>query len=338
MIVPIFLPHLGCHERCTYCNQQYITDLRDSDLQTVITKSLGVHEGPFEVGLFGGNIFGISSDELQRLFSYFEAYMDRITNFRISTKPVPFKKKIIDILKTNRVTVIELGIPTFNNKILSQLNRRHTAQDLSSTYTALIKEGFQVALQFMVGLPNETMDDIQATVQHMVRLKPHYIRIYPLVILEDTYLGEKYKKHTFLPVSFEEALDRTVFIYLHALKHDIKVVKMGLTENEIIKGKILAGQYHPAYGYMVKSRAFYLAMIAKLCAVPVKGNTVTIDLNSRDIPHLLGNKRMHITRFEEENIHIQWEKAEIDRDNFILRYDAQSITGNIFDALEMLRQ
>jgi histone acetyltransferase (RNA polymerase elongator complex component) len=337
MIVPIFLPHLGCHERCTYCNQQYITDLRDSDLQAVIAKSLGVHEGPFEVGLFGGNIFGTNPYQLQKLFSYFEAYMDRITNFRISTKPVPLKKEIIDILKVNRVTVIELGIPTFNNKILSQLNRRHTAQDLSSTHTALVKEGFQVALQFMVGLPDETMSDIQTTVQNMIRLKPHYIRIYPLIILEDTDLGGKYKEHKYLPVPFEEALDRTVFLYLHALKHGIKVIKMGLTENEIIKEKILAGQYHPAYGYMVKSRAFYLAIIAKLCAVPVKGNTVTIHLNHRDIPHLLGNKRMHVTRFEEEDIHIQWEKTAIDRDNFILHYDAQSVIGNIFDALEMFR-
>ena len=26
MIVPLFLPHLGCGERCTYCNQDLITD------------------------------------------------------------------------------------------------------------------------------------------------------------------------------------------------------------------------------------------------------------------------------------------------------------------------
>lgn len=338
MIVPIFLPHLGCRERCSYCNQEYITDLRNSDLQAVIAKSCSVHEGPFEVGLFGGNIFGITPDQLQKLFSYFDAWMNSITNFRISTKPVPFKREIIDILKTKRVTVIELGIPTFNNKILSKLNRHHTAEDLLSTYTALVKEGFHVALQFMTGLPEETTNDIQGTVNHMIRLKPHYIRIYPLVVLEDTDLGRLYKNNAFLPVPFQEALDRTVLIYLHALKHDIKVVKMGLTDNEIIKEKILAGQYHPAYGYMVKARAFYLAILAKLCTVPVKGNNITVSLNHRDIPHLLGYKRMQVSCFEEEGLHIQWERAEIDGNTFILHYDGQAISGSIFDALEMLRQ
>jgi hypothetical protein len=114
-------------------------------------------------------------------------------------------------------------------------------------------------------------------------------------------------------------------------------VKMGLTDNEVIKEQILAGQYHPAYGYMVKARAFYLAIMARLCDVPVAGEYVIVHVNNRDIPHLLGYKRMNITRFADEGISIQWEKKDIDRDNFILHYDGRTISGNIFNALEALR-
>src|SRR5512133_1893094 len=109
MIVPVFLPHLGCRERCIYCYQQYITDLRETDLLSVIDKSMGIHEGPFEVGLYGGNIFGIKTDQLRQLFSCFDAYREKITNFRISTKPTRLSNEIIDILRTNGVQVIELG-------------------------------------------------------------------------------------------------------------------------------------------------------------------------------------------------------------------------------------
>ncbi len=336
MIVPIFLPHLGCRERCIYCNQQFITDLRDADLSASIAKTLSAHKGPYEVGLFGGNIFGMKSDQLRQLFSRFEEYRDRIANFRISTKPVPLNDEVIEILKTNHVTVIELGIPTFNDKILLKLNRRHNAKDLISSYEALIKEGFQVALQFMVGLPKETMNDIRVTVHTMTRLRPHYIRIYPLVVLDSTRLGEMYKKGRFTPIPFDTVLDRAVLMYLSALRNGIPVVKMGLTDNKVIKEKILAGQYHPAYGYMVKARAFYLAILARLFAVPIKGNNITVHLNARDIPHLFGHKRMNIACFGKEGISIQWEKQEIDRDNFILHYDSHSVVGNIFDALGML--
>ena len=335
MILPVFLPHIGCKERCIYCDQQFITDLRDADPDVVITKTLNAHEGLYEVGLFGGNIFGMKPDQLRQIFSRFEEYKDRITNFRISTKPVPLNEEIIDILKANKVTIIELGIPTFNNKILSKLNRRHSAKDLITAHRALTKKGFQVALQFMAGLPDETMEDIATTAEYMITLKPCYIRIYPLVVLATTPLGKMHAKGLFIPDPFDVVLDRVVYLYLNALKEGIPVVKMGLTDNEVIKEKILAGQYHPAYGYMVKSRAFYLAIIAKLLAVPVKGNTVIVHLNNRDIPHLLGYQRSHIARFAEEGIAIQWEKGEIDRDNFILHYDSHVMAGNIFNALEM---
>jgi histone acetyltransferase (RNA polymerase elongator complex component) len=335
MILPVFLPHFGCNEKCIYCDQQLITDLRDTDLNAVIAKTLGAHEGPYEVGLFGGNMFGLKPDQLQQFFSRFEEYRNRITNFRISTKPVPFNHEIIEVLKANKVTVIELGIPTFSNKILSKLNRRHSAENLITTYATLTEEGFHVALQFMAGLPDETMADIEATVRHMLTLKPYYVRIYPLVVLAKTRLGEMYTKGQFAPALFDTVLDRVVYMYLNALKTGIPVVKMGLTDNEVIKEKILAGQYHPAYGYMVKSRAFYLAIMAKLCDVPVTGKYITVYLNSRDIPHLLGYKRMNINRFAEEGISIQWEKDEIDRDNFVLQFDSHSMAGNIFDALAM---
>jgi histone acetyltransferase (RNA polymerase elongator complex component) len=335
MILPVFLPHYGCNERCIYCDQQSITDLRDTDLSAVIAKTLSAHEGPYEVGLFGGNIFGIKPDQLRQLFSCFEGYNTKITNFRISTKPVPLDKKIIDILKANRVTVIELGIPTFNNAILSKLNRRHSAEDLVATYEALTGEGFRVALQFMAGLPDETMGDIETTAQHMITLKPYYIRIYPLVVLTATPLGEMYAKGLFLPASFDTVLDSVVYIYLKALKEGIPVLKMGLTDNEIIKENIIAGQYHPAYGYMVKSRAFYLAIMARLRALSVTGKEVVVRLNNRDIPHLLGYKRTNMTGFEKKGISIQWEKQAIDQDNFILQYDNRSVSGNIFHALKM---
>jgi histone acetyltransferase (RNA polymerase elongator complex component) len=338
MILPVFLPHLGCNEKCIYCDQQFITDLRDVDLSAVIAKTLRAHEGPYEVGLFGGNIFGLKPDQLRRLFSRFEEYSDRISNFRISTKPVSLNSEIVDILKANGVTVIELGIPTFNNKILFKLNRQHSAEDLITTYKALTGEGFRVALQFMAGLPDETVADIETTVQHMITLQPNYIRIYPLVVLAATPLGEMYTKGLFIPDSFDTVLDRVVYIYLNALKEGIPVVKMGLTDNEVIKESILAGQYHPAYGYMVKSRAFHLAIMAKLRLVLVSEKHVTVHLNNRDIPHLIGYKRMNITHFAEEGIFIRWEKQDIAQDNFILHYKDHTVAGNIFDALEVFGQ
>ncbi len=337
MIIPIFLPHLGCYDRCIYCNQEYITDIKDNDVRSTIKRLLDTHNGKYEVGLYGGNIFGIEPSILKKLFTYFEDYMDNIQGFRISTKPVPLRKETIEILKEHKVSTIELGIPTFNNEILQRLNRKHTGEDLFRAFYMLKDEGFYVALQVMVGLPDESFEDIKETVKNIIQLNPHYIRIYPLVVLKETPLQRQYEEHLFVPIPFEEAIQRTLFIYLNALQHGIKVVKIGLTDNEIIKDRVIAGHYHPAFGYVVRSEGFYLSVKTKIEAASIKGG-VAVSLNNRDIPHLLGHRRSNIDRFKEQDLHVTWVKDDIKEGCFLIKQRDKAIEGSIFDALSSIDQ
>lgn len=332
MVVPIFLTHFGCHDRCIYCDQGYITTQNDTDIRRLIQRSLQQKEGVYEIGLFGGNIFGLSPDYLKRLFGHFDDYRDKITNFRISTKPVPLNEELIDILKGQRVTVIELGIPSFNDHILEMLNRKHTAKDLSLTFHTLKEKGFQVALQFMVGLPDETFDDIRGIVENMARLNPHYIRIYPLAVLKGTPLCALYEEKRFIPIEFNKVLERALYIYLNALSRNIKVVKMGLTDNEVLKEKIVAGYYHPAFGYLVKSHGFYRAVLAVAERESISGE-VTVILNKKDIPHLLGHKRDNMKMFEGHGLTVSRETGDMPVGSFILVSGLKQVEGNIFDAL-----
>jgi histone acetyltransferase (RNA polymerase elongator complex component) len=335
MIVPIFLPHLGCQDRCIYCDQDIITDIGGEDLQTRIDQVLARQKGSFEVGLYGGNIFGLKPEAIKRLFSYFESYTSVITNFRISTKPVPLDHETITILKENRVTIIELGMPTFNDQILKLLNRQHTAADLQNSFSILEGEGFQVALQVMVGLPYETMDDIRETTTSIINLKPAYIRIYPLTFISDTSLADMYKAGEFSTITLEEAVHRVMLIYLNALQHGVTTVKMGLTDNEVIKDRIIGGYYHPAFGHLVKSEVFYRAIMAKLTQARFDGE-VTISLNNRDIPHLLGHKRNNISRFYGAGISITWQTKDIPIGTFIMKYSKKEMFGDVFDALKVI--
>jgi histone acetyltransferase (RNA polymerase elongator complex component) len=335
MIVPIFLPHLGCTDRCIYCDQGCITDVHGHDLTSLIKKSLEKVEGKYEVGLFGGNIFNVELSVLKMLFQHFDNFSERILNFRISTKPFPLNSETIHMLKENRVTVVELGMPIFNDAVLKKLNRGHTIEDFYRAFDFLKNEGFYVALQVMVGLPDETMNDIKETTRQIIRLSPHYIRIYPLVVLKDTPLHSMYEAGLFVPILFEEAIERAAHIYINTLRHNIKTVKMGLTDNEIIKDSIVAGQFHPAFGYMVKSKTFYLAIKKNIDIASIKGS-VTVKLNKADIPHLIGHKRMNIERLKEQDIYVTWEGQDIEKGSFILCSDTTTIKGTIFDALSTL--
>jgi len=315
MVIPVFFPHAGCTVRCIYCQQGYITGIDEKSVRERIDRALGGRVEPCEVGLFGGNIFGVKSADLERLFSFFAAYRGILRGFRLSTKPVPLRDDTIDILKRNGVRLIELGIPTFNDVILAALNRAHTAKDLFRAFDRLEGEGFRLALQLMVGLPGETMGDIEEAVENMVRLRPEYIRIYPLVILRNTPLYRLYEIGEFTPIAFDEALERAALIYRKAREEGIDVVNVGLTDNEMVREMVAGGSYHPAFGNLVQSRIFRDALGAVLGKI--KGpREVTVVLHRNDIPLLVGYRRENLTHFASLGIALRWDPSGAERGCF----------------------
>ncbi|MHB8109982.1 MAG: radical SAM protein [Syntrophorhabdaceae bacterium] len=329
MVVPVFLPHSGCTERCIYCHQGYITDIDETGLKARIDLALAKRTAPCEVGLFGGNIFGIQTDILQTIFSYFSPYKDIIEGFRISTKPVPLRVETIKLLKENNVRIIELGIPVFNDAILKAMNRAHTASDLFRAHESLKCEGFGLALQFMVGLPHEEISDIHAIVENMLKLRPAYIRIYPLVVLKNTPLYDMYEKGDFIPVAFDDVLEQACYIYASAMGGGIEVANVGLTDNELVRDMVVAGFYHPAYGFLVQSRLFFHAVEASLKEVEDPSN-VWITIHKNDIPLLVGYKRENIAKLSARGITIHWDPSGPKPGKFEITTPTQQIPRSVF--------
>lgn len=329
MVVPVFLPHAGCSERCIYCHQGYITDSGGADIKARIDAAFAGRGTPCDVGLFGGNIFGIEPEALAKTFSLFEPYRELIRAFRLSTKPVPLRDATITLFKENGVDLIELGIPTFNDRILASLNRAHTGEDLFRAYERLKNEGFALALQFMVGLPGETPADIDETVTNMLFLKPDYIRIYPLIVLKNTPLYPLYESGEFVPAEFDAVLGRACRIYLNAVKNGIGVANVGLTDNELVRDMVAGGFYHPAYGFLVQSRIFIDAVEGSLREFGSPAEIAVI-IHKSDVPLLVGHKRENIKRLAVQGITVHWDPSGTKRGKFTLRSGRKTVNGSAF--------
>ncbi len=336
MILPVFLPHMGCGQRCTYCNQNIITDETHAvaldDRLASLFKPLRT---PVEVAFYGGNPLGLAPVALERLLATLIPYRGNITGVRMSAKPGRLSARTVGILKHYGVTTIELGIPCFNDRILAGLNRGHTTADLFDTYRQLKDEGFELGLQVMVGLPGETYEDLDRTAASVVALAPAFIRIYPLCVIEDTPLFASFRNGDFLPDSLEAAVTKAAYLYVRALDKGIRTIKMGLTDNEVLKHKAAAGPYHPAFGYLVKSEAFYLAVL-KACTDNALSGEVQVLLNQRDIPHLVGLKRLNIQRLKGKGIEPVWSAVEAPAGCFVVTAGGKKASGSLRDALAMI--
>ena len=72
------------------------------------------------------------------------------------------------------------------------LGRIHTYEEFYENYKLLKNTGFSnINVDFMIGLPNQTLDDIQKCIEQIKMLSPKHVSVYSLILEENTKLFDK---------------------------------------------------------------------------------------------------------------------------------------------------
>jgi histone acetyltransferase (RNA polymerase elongator complex component) len=231
------------------------------------------------------------------------------------------------------VRTIEIGTPTFNDRILALLNRGHDSEDSRNTVRIMKEEGFETGMQVMVGLPGETDADLRMNVAEILSLAPSFIRIYPLVVIEETPLFDQFRSGAYVPDTLETAVTKAAYVYSSAWAHGIATIKMGLTENEALRSRIAAGPYHPALGDLVKSETYRLALENKCGEIGAKGG-VSVRIYPGDTPLLVGHRRSNIEKLQKGGISISWETDQaLKKGHFVVEAGGRKALGDLSNAL-----
>lgn len=135
---------------------------------------------------------------------------DDIVALSIGTRPDCLGEDVLSLLeKLNKIKPvwIELGLQTSNEKTAQYIRRCYP----NSTYEKAVKDlknrGITVITHIIIGLPNETKEEILKTIDFVVENKTDGIKLQLLHILKDTGLYEDYKKGLVKPLSLEEYMD-----------------------------------------------------------------------------------------------------------------------------------
>lgn len=316
--IPIFISHEGCPNDCVFCNQRKITAKAKPMSLSEISEQIKTYcstlddKAFIELAFFGGSFTGIDvklqEDYLKLAYEYKEAGV--IQAIRLSTRPDYISPSILDRLKHYGVDIIELGVQSLNEDVLKASNRGHLT---SHVYTAvrLIKEyGFQLGIQLMVGLPEDSKDKSLLSAKLTALLKPNFVRIYPALVIRETKLSELCKYGDYHPLSVAEAVDWTKEMYQVFIESRIPVIRMGLQPTELIaEGKeVLYGPFHPAFRQLVESAYFFDHMkdlLDKHSSKPGKVSRIEILCNPRDLSQVIGHKRSNILLLKNQYPDIQ---------------------------------
>lgn len=295
--ISVFVPHLGCPKQCSFCNQHYIAKTAEvpqkedviSAINTAIC-SKNYNPNTTELAFFGGSFTAIEREYMLSLLEAAKPFVDegKISGIRISTRPDAINEEILKILKSYRVSAIELGAQSMDDDVL-RLNRRgHTAREVVKASQLIRENGFSLGLQMMTGLLGDTDKKSIFTAKSIIDLKPDTVRIYPTIVFEDTYLGELYKKGEYKPQSLEDAVNLTAILLEMFKESGISVIRTGL--HTIDETKYLAGPWHPAFRELCDSKIYLKKVISMLAT---RGDYL-IYVSKGETSKMSGQKRENI--------------------------------------------
>ena len=267
--VPVFIPHLGCPNNCTFCNQKTISGVKKFEAESVIpiieeALSTVNESDTAEIAYFGGSFTGIDRNLMESLLSISKKYLDegRITSVRCSTRPDYINDEILDVLVKYGVDTVELGLQSISGAVLSVCKRGHTFDDELSACKMIKARGLRLGGQMMIGLPMSTLDDEIRTAQFIVSSGASEARIYPTVVFRDTELCKSTVLGEYTPLSAEDAVKRSAKAFKIFVDAGVKVLRIGLCDSENLHNTetYFAGPNEAALGELVINQ-YYLDLL-----------------------------------------------------------------------------
>ena len=264
-IIPVFLPENQCPFNCKFCNVKLANGdvlIKDhKDIVELIENSLKTIKSHYpnwfiEVAFFGGTFTFGSLKGIEDYLKIVKPYIDRgeVGGIRVSTRPDFFNKEIAEIFKDYGITTVEFGAQSFDDRVLKQVRRGHSGEAVKTAVNLSKGYGFKTSLHLMVGLPLQSNEVFLKDIEETIKLKPHYVRIHPLVVLRDTELAGE----GFIAPDCRDILPTLAKGVYLLKKNGIEVIKLGLQPTDSLneKGSVLSGCYHQSLKHLVFSEIY----------------------------------------------------------------------------------
>ena len=143
---------------------------------------------------------------------------DRIIGLDIATRPDCIDEEKVKLIKSyadKYYVSVELGLQTANDETARLINRGYNKEVFAEAVKLLRKYNIDVIVHIMLGLPNETFDDVKETVNFINQFDIQGIKIHSTYIVKNTKLNEMFLNEEFTPISFEDYMEQLIYIITH---------------------------------------------------------------------------------------------------------------------------
>lgn len=159
-------------------------------------------------------------DTLENLKYKYDAALvdDRIVGLAIATRPDCIDENIAKLLKSysdKYYVWVELGLQTSNDNTGKLINRGYNSSKFTEAVNILNKYDIDIVIHIMIGLPNESKQDLINTVEFLNKHNIKGLKIHSCYVVENTVLADMYKNGTYEPIDLDYYLKSAAYVITH---------------------------------------------------------------------------------------------------------------------------
>ncbi len=201
-----------CPSTCLYCSftsypwgvwKERMDDYLDAlEKEIAFTARKFANKKLNTIYIGGGTPTTLSAAQLDRLISKLEDSLDftYLEEFTVEAgRPDSITEEKLAVLKKHNIGRISINPQTMKMETLKIIGRHHTVAQTVESFELARKLGFEnINMDLIVGLPQETLDDVRSTMERLRELDPDSITVHSLALKRAARLNmfpEDYKEY-----------------------------------------------------------------------------------------------------------------------------------------------
>ena len=207
MVRGIYIHIPFCHQICNYCdfNKVYFKNQPVDEYIEAVGKEIemAVNQSPDQfqnietVYLGGGTPTALSAQQISRLLKRINETLPtgKLVEFSSEANPDELTKDKLEALKLGGVNRLSMGVQSFDQQLLKKIGRTHSNEHVYETIQLAKEVGFEnISIDLMYGLPGQTMEQWEDTLNKALALNLSHYSAYSLIVEPKTIFYIQYAK------------------------------------------------------------------------------------------------------------------------------------------------
>jgi len=191
--IPRLTMSYGCNHKCKFCTvPNGVTEVSES---SIFQQAISLIPLKFKLIYLNDKTFGQAKNwhTIRKVYKEVRFRNEEFEGFIVQTSVATVLTANLEEWKRKQVKVIELGVETFNDRILKSLNKPQTEQMIRKALDRLRLYGFKVIVNIIAGLPTETAITYKKTYRFILNYMPMLfaLNIYTLALYGDAELSNE---------------------------------------------------------------------------------------------------------------------------------------------------